>query len=688
MNPPSRSSEQSVPIPSLITRIAIVVVVSGCIAAAALLGAPAANAFHPGKTPQIWVSPKGNNGTDGSKARPLRSLAAARNHARRIMRKGQKSDIQIVLMDGTFRLKRSLYLDWRDSGRGEHRVIYTAAPKAKPVISGSIPVSNFKLHDPAARIYRAKVPVGSESRQLYVNGRRAIRARSATNPNGFKRTAGGYETPDDSMAGWRRPSELELTTVTQWKMMRCPVASIAGRQMTMQQPCWNNVNVFPKLWSFQLISWIENAYELLDQPGEWYLDSQEGWLYYIPRAGERISITTAELPLQEALVRGRGTRSRPISNLRFDGITFEHATWLSPSGPDGYAADQSGFHLNGDGHEPNLIGHDMNTARTPGSVRFRFARNVEFVRNSFHRLGAVGLDFDTGAQHNRVVGNHFEDVSSAAIQLGGVDMEDHHPEFATEVTRDNEITNNLIKHTGREYQDAAGVFVGFAARTTIAHNEISDVPWSGIAIGWGWGLVDPGSFLGLPGAKVGDWGIYATQTPSLGNRISYNRITNYLTKLWDGGGIYTVGQQGSSLSEGEVIEGNVISNKRRLAGGNTIYTDGGSRYVTVRNNVLFDNNPGITDFGPCDVTDAIELCWVVLPYGSDRGGCRPYGDIVYSNNYWQHPKAFFEACPYPPYPVNVTDRNNTVITGPEAISERVLRRAGLQSAFRNHVGAG
>ncbi len=683
----SRSSETSLLNSLPVVRIAMVAVAFSCVAAA-LLSAPAANAFHPGKPTEIWVSPNGNNGADGSKARPLRSLAAARNHARRVMRRGQKADVRILLMDGIFRLKRSLYLDWRDSGRGEHRVIYAAAPKAKPVVSGSIAVRNFKLYDRAARIYRAKVPVGSQSRQLYVNGRRALRARSTTNPNGFTRTAAGYEAPDDAMASWRRPSDIELATVTQWKMMRCPVAAIAGRQIAMQQPCWNNVNVFPKLWSFQLISWIENAYELLDQPGEWYMDGQAGWLYYIPRAGERISNTTAELPLREALVRGRGTNTRPISNIRFEGITFEHATWLLPSGSDGYAADQSGFHLTGDGHVPNSIGHDMDTARTPGSVRFRFAHNVEFVRNSFRRLGAVGLDFDTGAQHNRIVGNHFNDVSSAAIQLGGVDVEDHHPTTAKEVTRDNEIANNLIKHTGREYQDVAGIFVGFAARTTITHNDISEVPWSGIAIGWGWGLVDPGSFPGLPGAKLGEWGIYATDTPSLGNRIAYNRITNYLSKLWDGGGVYTVGQQGSSLAEGEVIEGNVISNKRRLAGGNTIYTDGGSRYVTIRNNVLFENDPGITDFGPCDVTDAIELCWVVLPYGSDRGGCRPYGDIVYSNNYWQHPAAFFEACPYPPYPVNVTDQNNTVITGPEAISEKLLKRAGLQRAFRNRVGAG
>ena len=178
--------------------------------------------------------------------------------------------------------------------------------------------------------------------------------------------------------------------------------------------------------------------------------------------------------------------------------------------------------------------------------------------------------------------------------------------------------------------------LGFTTRSLVEHNEISGVPWSRIAIGWGWDLLDPSDFLGLPNATHGLWGTCTRPTPSRGNRIIDNRIRSFLETLWDGGAIYTVAQQGRDARDGELIAGNVATDKRTLAGGNVIYTDGGSRYVTIERNVLLDNPPGITNFGPCGLTDSLSLCAARIPYGSDRGGCRPYGDLVYRDNYWQH----------------------------------------------------
>lgn len=653
--------------------------------AALAIGPPTASASLQ-RQADFWVSPHGSDRADGSRRHPFRTLAHARNAVRKVAG-SQRRDVRVNLLSGTHRLARTLVLNSRDSGRNGHNVIYGAAPGAHPVISGARQVSGWQLFDAAKGIYRAAVPAGSSSRQLYVNGRRATRARGSTNPAGFTRTAAGYQAPDESMAAWGNPSSIEAVTLTQWKMMRCPVASVAGRELTMQQPCWTNVNVFPYLWSFQLLTRLENAYELLDSPGEWYLDSPGGYLYYMPRVGETLAKARVELPVLEALVDGRGTASRPLQNVRFEGLTFSAGTWLGPSGADGYAADQSGFHLTGTGHLPNLTGHDPNVTRTPGNVRLRYARRVAFVSNDFTNLGGVGLDFDTGSQLNKVVGNRFEEIASAAVQLGGVTAVDHHPTTAAQLTRDNLISNNLIKKSGNEYSDAAGIMVGFTTRTTVANNDISNVPWSGIAIGWGWGLVDPGGFLGAPGAVQGEWGTYTTPTASSGNRLLNNRIRRFLQVAWDGGAIYTLGQQGATAADGELIAGNVASNKRRVAGGNTFYTDGGSRYVTLQGNVSLDNHPGYTDFGPCGLPDSILLCWVILPYGSDRGGCRPYGDITYTGNYWQYPELYFVACPYGDYPVNVTDDSSQVITGSGELSRSILDAAGRQGRYRSNVGA-
>ena len=90
--------------------------------------------------------------------------------------------------------------------------------------------------------------------------------------------------------------------------------------------------------------------------GEWYLNRSTGMLYYIPRPGEDMAAAEVELPILQVLVEGSGDLEHPVSNMRFEGLTFSHATWLGPSGSDGYVSDQSGFHLIAPDHQPNFIG--------------------------------------------------------------------------------------------------------------------------------------------------------------------------------------------------------------------------------------------------------------------------------------------------------------------------------------------
>lgn len=651
------------------------------IALAALTGAP------PAAAADVWVSPRGSDAADGTRDRPLRTLHRAQRSARAASAGGRRP-VRVLLRGGTYRLARPLVLDHRDSGAADAPVSWQAAPGARPVLSGGLRVTGWTPHDRRRGIWRADVPRGTVSRQLYVDGRRATRARSPEYPAGFTRTATGFTAPDDAIARWRRPADVEAVAVLQWKIMRCGVAAARGRELIMRDPCWANANTFPALWAFPQIARLENAYELLDEPGEWYLDRAAGRLYYRPRAGERLASARVVLPTAQALVDLRGTASRPVEHVRFAGLTFADATWTAPSGPEGYAADQSGFHLTGSGNRPNAVGHVERPTRTPGNVRALHARHVTFTGNDFRRLGGVGLDLGRGIQHATVLGNRFTDISSAAVQLGGVLAGDHHPKRAADVTRDNRIAHNLITRVGREYQDAAGVFVGFTTRTTVEHNDIADVPWSGIAIGWGWGLVDPGSFPGLPGATPGMWGTWTTPTTSRGNRILRNRIRRFLSVVWDGGAIYTQGQQGASAADGEVIAGNVATGKRREAGGNVFYTDGGSRYVRLQENVSLDNAVGRTDFGPCGDEGALSLCGVRISYGGDRGGCRPYGDLVYRGNRWQHPEPFWSACPFPPHPVGVRDEGDVVVTSAAEVPARLLDAAGRQGRWTTAVGAG
>lgn len=658
-----------------------------------------------------WVSLRGDDAAAGDRAHPFRSLLRARDAVRADPRR-QRCAVTVNLGAGEYRLDSPLVLDFRDSGAPGRAVTWRAAAGARPVLSGSIPVTGWELHDPVHGIYRAAVDPGLAARpalrQLYVNGTRAVRARSALDPSGFERTDFGYRflAPGQPLPTWGNSGTVEAVTVPQWKMMRCPVAARIGPDVIMRERCWQNANVFtattgPSLWNFRQLAWLENAREFLDEPGEWYLDAAAGWLYYLPRPGEDLATARVELPVHEALLVGDGSLWQPVTDLRFEGITFAYATWLGPSTEEGYAADQSGFHLTGKGHLPNTIGHDPHDTRTPGNVRFRYAQRIEFRGNAFTHLGGAALDFDTGSQFNVIADNEFEDLSSAAIQLGGITEADHHPAHPQQVTRDNLVTNNRLRFTGREYWDTAAIYVGFTTRTTVSHNDISDVPWSGIAIGWGWGLLDRGAFPGLPGATQDMWGQWDTASTSRGNRIVHNRIERFLQEVWDGGAIYSQGAQGSSLADGELIAWNVATGKRKAAGGNAFYTDGGSRYVTLLGNVSLDNPPGVTDFGPCglpaalpwcafgvsspvpgdpDRCSSLPACWVVIPYGGDSGGCVPHGDLLFYGNYWASSE-FSTVCTLERTGPLLYVDNHVALTAAD-VPAWILRQAGRQSSGR------
>ncbi len=685
---------------------------------------------------EFWISSDGSDASPGTQSEPFLTLERARNAIRALDKSRREGEIVVYIRGGTYRLTQTFALDPNDSGLNGHKVTYCAAPGERPVITGSISVGGWTPHDPNLGIYRASVGHYA-ARQLYVNGQRAVRARTSLYPSAFRPAHFYilgipepigilYEPNELNPSRWRDPSkwsnprDVEAVIITQWKMMTVPVESVtpypeyvvpwlvpdptirnrATGLLKMKEPAWTNANIFltsegsdpdwgpqPGMWSFWQVTWFENDYQFLDEPGEWYLNKDKGSLYYIPRPGECIESADVELPVLEVLLKGQGDRRKPIADIRFEGLTFSGATWLGPAGDDGYVPDQSGFRVVGPGHKTNICGHDPNVIRTPGNVQFQYAHGIEFRRNIFQHLGAVGLDFDTGSQRNIVQDNLFKDISSAAIQLGGVSIIDHHPAFPEEITRDNVISNNLINKVGREYVDAAGIYVGFTANTLVSNNTIVDVPWSGIAMGWGWGLLDAGMFPGIAGAQRGDWGTYTTPTTNSGNKILNNHIQQFLNVLWDGGAIYTTGQQGTAMDDPLFIKGNVANGKRPLAGGNIFYTDGGSRYIVLMDNASYDNPQGVTDFGPAPKEkDPLPYpAWYALgniPYGDDTGGCRTYGDINIVGNYLLS-SPFFSICPYSEnrvsYPVNLGCAGNHYIQGIGEIPQSLLDASGVQN---------
>lgn len=681
------------------------------------------------------MAPNGHDTASGTEASPFRTLERARDAARN----GNRGDVTIMLRQGTYRLDEPLRLDARDSGRPGHDVVYRSAPAEHATISGatSVPPGSWSRVEGSPDIWQASVGHRT-ARQLYVNGRRATVAQTPPFPVGFlpvwsehaAQRGIEYRVSDLNGGAWRDPTTwtnrraIRAVVYDQWKMMSVPVAAItppgapdATGFIAMQQPGWDNANLSrdaktgaPGIWGFWQVTRFENAYQFLDQPGEWYLDSAAGTLLYIPRPGEDMSTAVVELPRTQALVVARGTPTHPVTDLRFSGITFTGATWTAPNSADGYVDDQNGFHIVGPGHPRNTIGHDQHVVAMPGNLQFDHAHRIVFRDNVFEHLGAIGLAFGSGAQDNRVEDNVFRDISAGGIQLGDVQPDDAHPKDAAARTTGNTITGNTLEHLGREYVDTAAITVGFSERTRIEHNTITDVPWSGISMGWGWGLLDEGSFPGLPHASSGMWGTWSEPSQNRHNVIRANRIDDFLNVLWDGGAIYTTGAQAPDAASALQIRDNVAIHKHPTGGGNTFYTDGGSRHIVVAGNVSIDNPIGVVDFGPPPPAgDPLAYSGVMAladgqHYGSEIGGCVTYGDIDYVGNHWFQPpmvrdiagynaayealahlspytrEGFFDVCPYrdasgTSYPTNLRFRDNHVLTDVASVTT-IVDRAG------------
>ena len=503
----------------------------------------------------FYASPSGS-GSACSSGAPC-SLTGARDRVRG-SNGGMSGDIVVWVSDGTYNLASSLVLTGQDSGSNGYNVIWKASG-SNAVLSGGQDITGWAVFNSSQNIYRANVGTSLNTRQVFVNGTRATRARGAQNPGGWSLTSSGYNAPDALMSNWGNKSNIEIVNQKEWKSYRCSVDSISGNSVTMQNPCWNNAQLHGG-FNMSGVSWIENALELLDTDGEWYLDRSAGFLYYKPRAGENMASVSVIAAKTETLLEIQGSLGVPAHHIQFVGLNFRHNTWLRPSTAEGYADLQSGWHYTGAGRTAFSNG---DLSRTPGAVTVSNASNIRFERNAFRQTGGVALDFPTGNQSSTIIGNTFDDLSSSAIQIG--ETTDVYLSAVSSDPRnrvsDMVISNNTITRVGQEFFDGVGIAAGYVSAARITHNDISQVPYTAISVGWGWGQ--------------------QTNYPMQSNIISYNVVFDFMKELNDGGGIYVLSKQPDST-----ISNNYVQQMTAGKSGGGIYLDNGTQNYTVSSNLV------------------------------------------------------------------------------------------------------
>ena len=547
----------------------------------ALVAAVVLFVASPGRSQQTayYVSPGGNDSNAGTEAQPFKTLTKARDTVRTVNR-SMAQDIVVYLRGGTYAVDQSLLFDERDSGTNGHNIIYRSYAGEKAIICGGRKIIGWERD--SGNVWKARTDI-PDFRQLYVNGVRAVRARGGVLPGAELYGGDGYKTSNVNMATWGNQSDIEFIYDLEWERTICKVHHIAeegsSAVVTMLQPYFTLARLkdgvrptFP--------TYIENARELLDAPGEWYFDRTAHVVYYIPRSGEDLNSAEIMAPVVEKLLELRGSLDAPVHNIQFEGITFCQASWLRPS-QIGLVDVQANFVIS----PQNLIAqeggvvsnlHNENS-KSPSNVVLHAAKSIRFERCTFTQFGSGGIDLEYGSQDNIISGCKFHDLSGSAIQVG--DVVDHHPRDRREVVKNNQIVNNYIHDVAIQYVAGVGIFVGYTDGTVIAHNEIRNLPYSGISVGWGWGEEDAG---GGPDDYYQPFS-YKEPTPSRDLRCEYNHIHNVMLERNDGGGIYTIGNM-----PGSVIRGNVIHDNVGRPGG--IYLDEGSGYIEVTGNVVYNVN--------------------------------------------------------------------------------------------------
>lgn len=507
----------------------------------------------------FYVSPNGNDRWSGRRPRPdkrgtngpFATLAQAQKAIRALKaRSTNYGGIRVLIRRGTYELTAPLVLKPADSGTAESPIVYAAYPGETPVISGGRQITGWRRYD--QRLWTVDLPAVKRGqwyfRQLFVNGERRCRARlpdadtyypvaSALNPQNIKdpRNKKGFCGRPGDLRLWRNAEDVEIVILHRWEISRSRLASVNMTKgvINLQTPAF-----WPILNDRRFF--VDNVFEGLTGPGKWYLDRKAGRLYYWPMHGEDMRQAKVVAPCLSQLIRleGRPELGRFVEHIHFKGLSFCHADWSLPK--KGYPGFQAAFDV-------------------PGAIAAVGARHCQVKACEVAQVGTYAIEFGCGSQDNRIVGNHLHDLGAGAIKIGeNIERWDE----AAAAGR-NAVTDNRIYDGGKVYLGAVGIWLGHGHDNRIAHNEIHNLYYTGISVGW-------------------DWNHAATRT--VGNIIEFNHIHHVLMNrtLSDGGGIYTLG-----ISPGTVIRNNLIHDiYGHTAASRGIYLDAATYGIVVENNIV------------------------------------------------------------------------------------------------------
>jgi hypothetical protein len=553
------------------------------------------------KPVELFIATNGNDNWSGRLAAPnrdktdgpLATLNGARLRLRELQGLGGKSKspetaapsepLTVWVRGGRYELRAPVVFEPADS----YPVTFAAYRREKPVFDGGTRIGGWKATTVNGRAaWVAELPAVAAGtwafRELYVNGRRAVRPRWPASglfrmesvpgmplPAGW---GGGGQTrfvaAPKEVRGFRNLPDVEVVYVHFWIEERSPLAGVDLKTREVAMTRTSRTALVGSPGSQLADYYYDNVFEELREPGQWYLDRSAGKLYYLPRPGETPENTEITAPrcLQLLAFLGKPEESRYVEFVRLRGLTFRHTDWRHPShdGANVLGAcdpDSKGPSFSRRSSRGNAAAAGQAACDVPGIIAFEGARNCALEDCTVECGGWYGVEIGDGCRNLRIVGNTIRELGAGGVRINGAAALDRMPARETGLCR---ITDNEMTALGRVFHSAVGVLSMHAYGMVIAHNHIHDLYYSGVSCGWVWGY----------GENV-----------SRDNRIEKNHIHDIGHGLLsDMGGIYTLGVQ-----PGTMIRGNLIHGIRSAHyGGWCIYPDEGTSHVLIEGNVCYD----------------------------------------------------------------------------------------------------
>jgi hypothetical protein len=571
----------------------------------------------PAPSLEFHVAVHGDDRNPGTSAEPFATIAKARDVVRTKIQQGLTNDVVVEIHSGRYYVPEPLVFGPEDSGTMDFSVKYVAEPNGRVVLDGGRPIGGWeKNRDGLWTTTITEVKEGKwYPRQLFVNGQRAVRARTPNhgwceaeptapiehdsvfqeigirvNTTGGKGIFGHarefeYEQTilEGGIANWGNPTDIELVSLRHNEGGRKKLQSIdpPTQTVTLQPPHRWAPKVYGNDWFNGVPDgrcYFENALEFLDSPGEWYLDRETGVLIYMPRPGEDPNSWNVSAPIaHNTLLAVRGTEERPVMNLHFRGLQIEHVDWRLPEQGYGglFCCNVPVFR---DGGNP---GHRFIEA----AVEMTDAISCSFIDGGIARVGGMGLVLGERTSDITVEGNLIEQTGAGGIGLGQCNVGFGYLLAAPDIKEGEyerfRICNNYIHHCGLDYFGAVGIALFRIKDSTISHNLIHDTAYCGVV---------------FPGDQDPKWNFVG------GNFFERNHIHHDMRVTQDGAGLYA-----SFAHRGTSIRANLIhdSSGNPMSGG--ICLDG-STGITFDHNVVYRNPVwSLVLFRPSDLA---ENTWV------------------------------------------------------------------------------